>query len=447
MSGYPTRRAKCASDHEICIQLTIVLSSELMPLACALFVCDVCVWYNNVPLLIVVYIRESGVLRALAISAPQFERGTVGTRALTSSDPASLFNACRVAAQRADHGMGAWGRSHWAQGRRARRRFARLYHDCPGALADLERMIDDTRPNLLLIGAMTICFPGAIECARRAKKMLGDEVCIVLGGRHASETIWSATRTAIAQHPASPMALMAEGRIPPVFDVVVSGDGEQVVADLGEMVENAVEAGRPAASVKFELDRLRGSPGRWVVGALDSCGRPQFLANATALDYGRMMSPAEAFGVTANFSPGEKTRTAHVFSDIGRGCIYDCAFCSERFSAVGLPQDFANSADRLARNLKAAQEVIEQDEPDARPTAFVEDSTFLGMNPRLVETFAIRAEALELSIRFGGQATFDQILQRAHLLPLLKRCGLDYVFIGLETPHPDEIGGMHKDIG
>jgi hypothetical protein len=60
------------------------------------------------------------MLRALAISAPQFQRPVAAGRGLGSSDPASLYNACRVAAQRADEGAGAWAASNWVGGRSVR---------------------------------------------------------------------------------------------------------------------------------------------------------------------------------------------------------------------------------------------------------------------------------------------------------------------------------------
>ena len=387
------------------------------------------------------------MLRALAISAPQFQRPVDAGRGLGSSDPASLYNACRVAAQRADEGMGAWAASNWAGGRNIRQQYVRLYTDLLTARQDLGELLETVRPHLLLIGAMTICLPGAVACARMAKQRFGDEICVVLGGRHASETVWKDADGGFDQHVSAPLRLAAEGRIPDIFDAVVAGDGEVLVADLGERVAERVRGGQPAAHARRDLDTLEATPGRWIAGCLGPDGAPRYASGQLPIDYTQLISPAEAFGVTANFDPVRTVRTAHVFSDIGRGCIYDCAFCSERLSVVGTPRDFKSSHQRLARNLKAAEDVIRADTPAAVPTAFVEDSTFLGFKPGLVEGFAQEVETHGLRMRFGAQATFDQVLKCPELLPTLKACGLDFIFIGLETPDPEEIGGMHKDIG
>jgi hypothetical protein len=53
----------------------------------------------------------------------------------------------------------------------------------------------------------------------------------------------------------------------------------------------------------------------------------------------------------------------------------------------------------------------------------------------------------DLDLRFGGQLTVDQILNREETLRDLHRVGLDYIFIGIETLEPLPICGMDKDLG
>src|SRR4051812_35815707 len=96
-------------------------------------------------------------LRVLALAAPQFPADRGPSRALNSKDPASLFNACRLAARRADSGVGPWADSNWAGGRAARRPLVLLEDSLPATRARLERLLEEVRPNLLLIGSMSIC--------------------------------------------------------------------------------------------------------------------------------------------------------------------------------------------------------------------------------------------------------------------------------------------------
>src|SRR6188768_3953202 len=124
-------------------------------------------------------------LRVLAIAAPQFQSGGVGDLGISSADPASLFNGCRWAAYLAQQKIGPWGESNWAGTRAARRPAVLLMNSLDDSLPVLHERLETIRPNLVLIGAMSVCLPGAVAVARYVRALLGDDVCIVLGGRHA----------------------------------------------------------------------------------------------------------------------------------------------------------------------------------------------------------------------------------------------------------------------
>lgn len=389
------------------------------------------------------------MLRVLALAPPQFPHGGVGDRALSSGDPASLFNACRSAARAAERGGGAWGHSNWAAPRKERRDSVLMLHALREGLPELQRRLLALRPNLLLIGSMSVCLPGAIACARFAKALLGDEVCVVLGGRHANEAMYRGPGGEVAHHPSSPLRLVHEGRLEPVFDVVISGDGEDVVVALGELIERVVRAGRPAAEARRALHELpRAARGQWIAGAIvDGAIRTALGGEAGPLVRAELPVPAEMFGVAARFDVFDHRPTAHVFSDVGRGCIYDCTFCSERRTLTGAPQELDSSADRLFHQLERVVAVVAEDHDGSGAAAFCEDSTLLAYSPPLIERLVERLARAPWRIRFGGQLTIDQILTRPQHLAPLRQAGMEYLFLGLETMAPDEIGGMSKDVG
>ncbi|WP_372089293.1 B12-binding domain/radical SAM domain-containing protein [Tistrella mobilis] len=393
-------------------------------------------------------------LRAVAVSAPDWVAGAKDDRALNSRDAASLYNACRVAAAEAAAGRGAWGASNWAaadpRAARAAARASTLLMYSMDDMPAFRALIERQRPNLLLIGAMSLCLPGAVACAREAREILGDRVAIVLGGRHASETVWLPDRSdrraaTLGRHAGAPLELIHAGRLPAVFDAVAMGDGEYLIAALGRAVEAAVRRGLHPAALFHEIDPA--TPGDWILG-LDDRGRPGYLVSrGVAMNQMALPSPARTFGVSASFGVFGGRMTAHVFSDIGRGCVYDCNFCSERVSATGGVRDLANSADRLHGQLAAACRTIAEDWPGRRASAFCEDSVLLGGATRLIDRFCDLMDRQPLDIRFGGQLTIDQILTRPAEVARLARAGLSYVFIGVETLSPEEIGGMSKDVG
>ncbi len=385
-------------------------------------------------------------LRVLAVAPPQYLAEPGASLALQSEDPASLFNACRYAAQQAEAGHGAWGESHWADSRGARRAAVLMLRSWETGEALLRQRLDEIRPNLLLIGSMSICLPGAVACGRIAKECLGENVCVMLGGRHATESIYLDGQAEVTHHASSPLRLMAEGKIPPVFDVVASGEGEHLIAALGELLARRLKRGLVPASMGEALGELSETPGRWILGTCCGDRVATLVGRGESLDYDKMPAPCAMFGVTAKFNVFDGIPTAHVYSDTGGGCVYDCTFCSERREVTGLPRHLETSADRLFQQLGAASRVIAEDYPGVGASAFCEDSTFLTFSPRLVERFVARMTEANLRIRLGGQVTIDQVLLRSHLLKGLRDVGLEYLFVGVETFSPVEIGGMGKDV-
>jgi B12-binding domain/radical SAM domain protein len=384
-------------------------------------------------------------LSVIAVAAPELPEGGLGLHTLKSSDPASLFNACRVAAQLADQKIGPWGESQWSESRRRRRDSVLLMHSLKEDMPFFDETLLREQPDLLLIGSMSVCLPGAIACAARAKDLFGDSICVVLGGRHVSETVYEA-HGRVEHHPASPVRLMAEGLIPPVFDLVISGEGEYVIARLGEAVAGLVNEHKSPADGPELAGYLRGTPGRWVASWCADGVPHAVVGDAGPFERNMLPTPASMFGVTASFDVFDGRLTGHAFSDTGSGCVFDCDFCSERRSITGGLMQADTAARRLVRQLRSIVDVVRADSPGHGAAAFVEDSTMVGgSGPQLTELAASLREA-ELDIRFGGQFTVDQISNRIDLIGELHGVGLDYIFIGVETLDPANINGMSKDL-
>lgn len=385
-------------------------------------------------------------LRVVAVAAPELPERALGTGVLKSQDPASLFNACRYAAFLAENKIGPWGESNWSLPRKERRESVLLMHSLKEDISLFADLLERIQPNLLLIGAMSLCLPGAIECARIAKKMLGNHICVVLGGRHATETIYLNQAGTITHHPGSPLRLMAEGLIPMVFDLVVSGEGEHIIATLGEIIDDLDKRGIEVSTIAPHLHGATQTPGRWITGWVQNGTVRAFEGKGANIDRNNLPSPCEMFGIKTSFDVFGGRLTAHAFSDTGNGCAFDCPFCSERRSATGPLLQLETSADRLFRQLQSAVQVVLEDSSTFKASAFVEDSTMLaGSNTALRELVRRLSEA-KLDLRFGAQFTTDQLLSRKEILLDLKTVGLDYLFVGVETPDPTLVGGMSKDV-
>ena len=385
-------------------------------------------------------------LRVMAISAPENLRGMLGKKVLKSGDPASLYNACRYAGSLAADGIGSWGASNWSGSRANRWDAMLLMHSFKDDVAIFKEMIVRLRPNLLLIGAMSVCFPGAIACAKIAREMLGDKICIILGGRHASESIYLDRNGEVSHHASSPLLLMISRRIERVFDVVVSGEGEHVIAWIGEVIDSLDQKGSPLSRVAEHLGNVSSVPGRWIIGSILNNQLYTVVSSGIPADKNFLPVPSEVFGIHSSFDTFKGSMTAHIFSDVSCGCVFDCNFCSERRSVAGPIVQLDTSAERLYRQMRCAVKVISEDMPGRKASAFIEDSTMLAGSVHSLRSLVRLLNDNRIDIRFGGQFTIDQIFDRVEILRDLKTVGLDYLFIGIETFDPEAIGGMSKDI-
>ncbi len=388
-------------------------------------------------------------LRAIAVAAPEYPYGRIGTTSLSSRDPISLYNACRYAAFLAENGLGAWGFSNWRGTRAERRKKFLLLNSFTEERSFFTDLIEKERPHLLLIGAMTMCLPGAIECAKIAKEILGDRVVVVLGGRHVSETVYvSKSRREVFHHVGSPLILMAGEKIPKVFDLVISGEGEFVIAELGEHIARCHGKLTPSQIAHDFLEEApEAIPGNWIAGRVENERVETAVSKRPLFNVDMLPASAKLFGISSGFNVFPDSLTGHVFSDMSSGCTFDCSFCSERRTVCGLVRQPKTAGSRLYRQMQSVVETVEEDCPGKKASAFVEDSIMLGGYEEQLAGFADQLSRFPLDLKFGCQLTVDLALKNQEVIQRLVPLGLDYVFVGLETAEPRIVGGMSKDVG
>ncbi len=145
---------------------------------------------------------------------------------------------------------------------------------------DVERVMDEFKPDLVGVGGTTLTAQDAYEIAAEARRR-GHRT--VMGGVHASVATEEALRH---------------------FDMVVTGEGEWALLDI---LQQGIESG-PVASSK-ELD-------------LDTCPEP--ARDLIPMDY--YLGSRQRYPNTANylFVP-MRERILNVMA--GRGCFWQCTFC------------------------------------------------------------------------------------------------------------------------
>ena len=189
-------------------------------------------------------------------------------------------------------------------------------------------------------------------------------------------------------------------------DVIVRGEGELTFRDLVRAVERRL----PLSTVD----------GIWYrAGETMQCGAPRGIAS---VEHGTIRPPNRAARVLSGYTM--MGRQVDVV-ETSRGCTYDCSFCSiiemrgRNFHRFPLPRVLEDIADARRRGAGAI--------------FFVDDNITLDV-PRF--------EALCRGIIDAGLNDVDYIVQgmtspfAAHgatLVPLMKKAGFRYVFLGIEN--------------
>lgn len=382
-------------------------------------------------------------LRFCAIAAPHWacsQEDSTQRLSLNSRTPFSLQNAMRCLADKAQKGELV---CNWEDSRLLSESIL-LFDDYEDNITVLKERLEAIRPNVLFLGSMTLSFPGAVRIAQTAKRMFGDDVLVVLGGKHVNETFYMDGKNP-SHHKASPLKLMQSKKIDRVFDLAVSGDGEYVSLRIAEMVGDLLKKGLPPSSILTCMDRVSSADGTWCLGWIDESNEIKTIVGSSPIDRNQLPIPAEVFGVDSRFPIFGTDYTAHVYSDSGRGCLRDCSFCSERRSVAGPVQQASTGADRIFRQLCAAKQI--GDENQCSMSAFVEDSILLTGNPQQLGHLADLMEKSCFHMKFGCQFTVADLTNhrvQSEIIRLQKH-GLCYVYTGMETINPEVAVAFSKN--
>lgn len=380
-------------------------------------------------------------LRFLAVSAPQWvSYGNAPTSyALDSRTPFSLQNAVRLGAKDALMGNSVWSKSNWSQQDFLRDAVCLMNYYEEEKDVFIQKL-KTVQPHVLFIGSMTLSFPGAIAIAKAAKQELGDAVFVVLGGKHSNETTYLSHNT-VEHHVGSATLLMQQQVIPQVFDLVVSGDGEEVIQKIGEIIGNEILSGNPIKAFSAYEDHFHSVRGNFILSWNENNSIKTLVKQKNLLDYESLPSPVSLFGVNTRFPIFGKEYTAHAYSDMGKGCVFNCFFCSECSAINGPTIQSGSPARRLYRQLEDAANL------GSSMSAFVEDSIMLMGLPKHLNELAYLLEQHPLNIVFGGQFTVDNLLNPdvQSAIQRLSKVGLMYIFTGMETSNEAIATEMSKN--
>ncbi len=281
----------------------------------------------------------------------------------------------------------------------------------------LSRVIQRFRPTVVGVHINTPNYRAALGLSRRIKALT--DVPVIAGGPHAS----AAAQVILERHPEIDFVLMGEAdETLPQFVRAVHGQGSlETVPGLFRREQGHVTQNPPA-----------GLLAPWVFPLPD---RRVFLEPPDPIlrKHARAHYQRSFAAAIPGFS-GREVAGAYT----SRGCAAACPFCSPSAfwadPATGRPVRRVRPVDHLVRELRWIRELgygaVYFDEP-----AFPFTAPWDWLEPFLG---AMR----DLDLVWGGPARLGELDPKS--LPALARGGLRYVYVGLETPHPDLLRRIGK---
>jgi radical SAM superfamily enzyme YgiQ (UPF0313 family) len=342
------------------------------------------------------------------------------------------------------------------------------------------RLLRQVRPRVVLISSVSPAHRYALEIATLVKAELPRSY-VVLGGRHADETVLTANAS-VTERPSSPLSVMADGRAPHVFDVVVTGEAYYTLDVLMRALALSMDLGDrwvDPGRLRLVLPRLlagESTPGKStiLVTSADGAGTVDaFPVDGAKIDLALLPSPYEAFAIRSRFpiftdpQTGAVLRTAHVMTSTS--CPYQCNFCSES-SLLNRLTRFQSDVGR-----HGVERICEYVGYGAESAFFDDSILFAGRYGDIAdfctELYKIRqdgwlslparyrgflespADMLRLEgLQWGAQLTVDTLVglhsaeESASVLSLMRQAGCNYVYIGIESMSETVMDGIHKNL-
>jgi anaerobic magnesium-protoporphyrin IX monomethyl ester cyclase len=267
---------------------------------------------------------------------------------------------------------------------------------------DIARVMEDYRPDIVAVGAMTATEPDAREVCATAKR-LNPGTLTVLGNVHPS-FCWEEIL-----------------RSDPNVDVVVRGEGEATLAELVQAMA--------AGATGMALERIPGIAWRRLGHPVANPARP-FLADLDALDPAFDLLDWPIY----RYWPRPEGRLAIVSSS--RGCRAQCSFCSQqKFWARSWrgrrPEAFVAELEQLRDRYGVRIAMLSDETPTAEPARW----------GRILDLLIERQTEVELLL----ETRVDDIVRDEALLPRYRAAGVSHIYVGVEATRQATLDLFRKD--
>ena len=249
--------------------------------------------------------------------------------------------------------------------------------------------------NMLLIENPLVVFfctyspthPFALDMARLIKSQ-NPETLIIFGGKHQDETLnYSPISNSYKIESCNSLSLVHQNKIPPLVDIVISGEGEYlikfIVEKLGQylFIRKNFNLKDFLKYISKHQDVVEKLPGNSVIGMIIDGKINLFHTSCQPTSLFDFCSPYTFFPIKTRNPIFNNKKTANIITY--RGCKNSCIYCSE---SILLAQRNPKNINRVERTL---ERVIENINLGAE-AAFFDDSIFFNGDLGKIQEFSNR---------------------------------------------------------
>lgn len=271
----------------------------------------------------------------------------------------------------------------------------------------LPKHIEAFEPDIVASSSLATCNTYEVARTLQTAKKVNPEILTVTGGQHFSFQ--------------SKESLEAF----PEIDVTVRGEGE---VTLKEMVKHRMngESLDDVAGLSYRKDGvIRMNPDRPLIEDLDTLPFPGYHLVRDTMDKYHFQAMA-----------GRNTRYALI--EGGRGCHHKCTFCTQWRHWCGVWR--VKSMSRIADEVEYVY-----NEFDSRFVWLTDDNFGSGNKAeKLADELLKRDIGDDLS--WFLQLRADDVIKIGHYLPKMRKSGLQWVMMGIESPSVETLNNYRKDL-
>jgi anaerobic magnesium-protoporphyrin IX monomethyl ester cyclase len=281
--------------------------------------------------------------------------------------------------------------------------------DCQAEQLDwkgLEKEIGFFNPNIVAVSGFATCNAYTVVRTLELSKKVNPEILTVTGGQHFTAT----AQESLAQYPE--------------IDVIIRGEGEQTLTELVRNVED-----------KSPFSKVTGISFKHKGNILHNPPRP-LIENLNELPYPGYHF-VEDFVRKYHFAAMASRNAPYASIEGSRGCAHRCTFCTQWRHWQG------------TWRLKSPERIVDEIEfcyqnYGSRFIWFTDDNFGPERASRVTDELLRREIGGDLMLFIQWRC--DDVVKNREVLPKMRKAGLHWVMVGVESPRESTLEGFRKGI-